>query len=129
MSAARRGCAPCSTRRNRVTDDDRRLREAFEIQRAGERTRTPGFRGVLDRPPKRGPGFPAVSALVVAVILGLAVLIVSIRRADARGEELELARQVMSWRSPTEFLLPVSVPGLLPGVPRIDEAPPGSPLK
>ena len=42
---------------------------------------------------------------------------------------IELARQVMAWRSPTDFLLPAPMPGLLSSVPRIGEAPAGSPLQ
>ncbi|HJR35694.1 MAG TPA: hypothetical protein VJ817_12135, partial [Gemmatimonadales bacterium] len=59
----------------------------------------------------------------------LVVMAASFRRSGTRRAELELARQVMSWRSPTEFLLPDPVPGLAPEVSRIDEAPAGSPLK
>jgi hypothetical protein len=36
---------------------------------------------------------------------------------------------IAAWRSPTDFLLPASAPGLLSSVPRIGEAPAGSPLQ
>jgi hypothetical protein len=112
-----------------MTDDEHRLREAFQAQRAVERARAPGFRRVLEGRARRRHRTSAVPALVVVATAGLVVLTVSIRRSETRRAELELARQVMNWRSPTEFLLPASVPGLLPAVPRIDEAPAGSPLK
>jgi hypothetical protein len=112
-----------------VTDDERRLREAFQTQRAVERARSPGFGSVLKGRPAPTHRSFVVPTLGGVVFAGLVVLGVSIRRAEARRAELELARQVMSWRGPTEFLLPAAVPGLLPSVPRIDEAPAGSPLK
>ena len=112
-----------------MTDDERRLREAFQTQRAVEHARAPGFRSVLEGRPAPKPRSLALPAMGAVVFAGLVVLGVSIRRSESRGEELELARQVMSWRSPTEFLLPAPVPGLAFPMSRIDEAPAGSPLK
>ena len=112
-----------------MTDDDRRLREAFQRQRAAEHARAPGFPGVLEGRRVRRPRSLAVPALAVVVCAGLLVLGVSIQRTASRGADLELARQVMSWRSTTGFLLPAAVPGLAFPMSRIDEAPAGSPLK
>jgi hypothetical protein len=111
-----------------MIDDERRLREAFQAHREVERLQAPGFRSIVTGRSGRRPR-SVIPALVVVAMAGLIVLTLSIRKSEARRAELELARQVMSWRSPTEFLLPASVPGLAaPGF-RIDEAPAGSPLK
>lgn len=111
-----------------MTDDERLLREAFRAQRVVERAGAPGFRSVLEGRRARGRRSLPVPVLGV-VVTALAVLGLAVRRSEARRSELELARQVMQWRSPTEFLLPAAVPGLAPLVSRIDEAPAGSPLK
>lgn len=111
-----------------MTDDERLLREAFQAQRGMERARATGFRSVLEG--RRAPGRRSLPVPVLGVVVtALAVLGLAIRRSEARRSDLELARQVMQWRSPTEFLLPAAVPGLAPMVSRIDEAPAGSPLK
>jgi len=112
-----------------MTDDEPRLRETFQVQRARERARAPAFRDVLQGRPGPGHRSPAIPAFLAVAIAGLVLLLVSLGRTHARRAEAELAREVMSWRSPTEFLLPAWVPGLLPSVLRLDEAPPGSPLK
>lgn len=111
-----------------MIDDERRLREAFQAQREVERLQAPGFRSIVTGRSGRRPR-SAIPALVVVAMAGLIVLTLSIRKSEVRQAEIELARQVMSWRSPTEFLLPASVAGL--GAPdfRIDKAPAGSPLK
>lgn len=112
-----------------MTDDERRLREAFQAQREVDRAQVPGFRSIVNGRSGQRPRSSAMPVLAIVLMAGLIVLTVSIRKSGARQAEIELARQVMSWRSPTEFLLPASVPGLAPSVSRIDEAPAGSPLK
>ena len=111
-----------------MTDDERRLREVFQAHREVERLRAPGFRSIVTGRSGRRPR-SVIPALVVVAMAGLMVLTLSIRNSKARQADLELARQVMSWRSPTEFLLPASAPGLAAPGSRIDEAPAGSPLK
>jgi len=112
--------------------DDRQLHEAFQASRAAERAKAPPFGGVLTG---RGPGAGRRRGVVPGLmVLGgaLAALVVAMLFRSSRSDpvlELELARQVMAWRSPTDFLLPASVPGLLSSVPRIGEAPVGSPLR
>ena len=111
-----------------MRDDERRLREAFQAHREVERLQAPGFRRIIaGRSGRRARS--VIPVLVVVALASLMVLTLSIRKSKARQAELELARQVMSWRSPTEFLLPASVPGLAAPGSRIDEAPSGSPLK
>ena len=110
-------------------NDDQRLHEAFQATRASERADAPLFGRVLTgRVQRRGRRLvPGLLALGTA----LALLITAVRSLSRRdpAPELELARQVMAWRSSTDFLLPASAPGLLSTVPRIGEAPPGSPLQ
>ena len=112
-----------------MTGDDGRLREMFQTQRAMERGRAPDFPAARRGRPAPAPRSSTVPALAIVILASLVVMAVSLRRSETRRAELELARQVMSWRSPTEFLLPDPVPGLVPMVSRIDEAPAGSPLK
>ena len=111
--------------------DDHRLHEAFQASRALERVDTPPFgRVVAGRARSAGrrrglvPGLIAVGGAIAM----LTIAILSRSHPDPVGE-LELARQVMAWRSPTDFLLPAPMPGLLSSVPRIGEAPAGSPLQ
>jgi hypothetical protein len=114
-----------------MTDDDRDLREAFRAVRADERPGAPAFRRVVEgRSPdarRRRALLPGLllAGGVIAVILAVA----RVARTPDSGRELELARRVMAWRSPTEFLLPASQAGWLSSVPRIGAAPPGSPLE
>lgn len=112
-----------------MTHDDSDLREAFRAARAAERASATPFRRVLEgragRPRKlsRVPGLLLVGgALAVAGV-------VLFGRPEAPVSELDLARQVMAWRSHTDFLLPANAAGLLSFVPRIGEAPAGSPLQ
>jgi hypothetical protein len=104
-----------------MTDGDRDLHEAFQAARSAERAAPPPFRRVLEG----RTGTRRKPSLVPRLLL-LTVLL------DGPGEpvsELELARRVMAWRSPTDFLLPANAPGLLSFVPRIGAAPAGSPLQ
>lgn len=112
-----------------MTDDEGRLREAFHAQRAVERAGAPGFHRVLAG--RRVAGYPvfALPALGAALIAVLLILSISFRRSRTLRAELEVARQVMSWHGPTDFLLPEPLPGLGFPAPRIDESPAGSPLK
>jgi hypothetical protein len=112
-------------------NDDRRLHEAFQASRAAERANAPPFgRVVAGRARGAGRRRGVVPGLIVLGALA-AVMVAMLFRAGRSDPvlELELARQVMAWRSPTDFLLPASVPGLLSSVPRIGEAPAGSPLR
>ena len=108
--------------------DDHRLHEAFQASRASERPDAPPFgRVVAGRARRPRRLLPALVALGgVAAVLMIAIL----ARGHANpAQDIELARQVMAWRSRTDFLLPPSVAGLLTSVPRIGEAPAGSPLQ
>lgn len=113
-----------------MTDGDRDLHQAFQAARSTERAAAPPFRRVLeDR-----AGTPRKPRLVPRLLLiggaaALVVLTVQLDRPEDPVSELELARRVMAWRSPTDFLLPANAPGLLSFVPRIGEAPAGSPLQ
>ncbi len=112
-------------------NDDHRLHEAFQASRASERADAPPFgRVVAGRVRGTGRRRGVVPGLITAggAIAVLTIAVLSRGRPDPT-EELELARRVMAWRSPTDFLLPAAVPGLLSTVPRIGEAPLGSPLQ
>ncbi len=114
-----------------MTDDEHGLREAFQAQRAVERADAPPFgRVVAGRVRGAGRRRRLIPGLI-AVGGAIAVLMIAIlsRGQSDPARDLELARQVMTWRSPTDFLLPASVAGLLGSVPRIGEAPAGSPLQ
>lgn len=110
-------------------NDDLRLREAFRATRASERADAPPFGRVLAGriQRRRQRLLPSLLGLGAAIAL-LFIAIRSLGRPDP-APDLELARQVMVWRSVTDFLLPASAPGLLSTVPRIGVALPGSPLQ
>jgi hypothetical protein len=114
-----------------MTDDDRDLRNVFRAARAADRSGTPPFRRVVEdrsREARRRRGLvPGLLLAGGAIAIVLAMLRLG-GTADS-AKELELARRVMAWRSPTEFLLPASHSGLLSAVPRIGATPPGSPLE
>jgi hypothetical protein len=109
-------------------NDDPGLHEIFQAERAAQRAGVPPFARVrAGRVRRRSrrliPGLLAAGGALAALAIAL--------RVHARSEpmrDLELARQVMAWRSNTDFLLPAS-PGLLTSVPRIGHAPSGSPLE
>lgn len=110
-------------------NDDNQLYEAFQASRVWERADTPPFDRVLaGRVPRRRhrlvPGLVTLGAAIALLI----IVVRSLSRPDP-APDLELARQVMGWRSSTDFLLPPSAPGLLSTVPRIGVALPGSPLQ
>ena len=108
-------------------NDDQRLHDAFQALRAAERSDVPPFGRVIAGRPRRGGRRRLVSGLL-ATGGAIAALVIALRAGGPDAmPELELARQVMAWRSSTDFLLPA--PGLLGSVPRIGEAPAGSPLQ
>ena len=109
--------------------DDPELERVFRLLRSVERLRVPvpAFGQVRSRKLRKGPvGVPALgwlalgSAAALLLWLGLS--------AWSRAGELAMARQVLAWRSPTEFLLPDTVPEVLRGVPDLERAVAGSPL-
>ncbi len=112
-------------------NDEHRLHEAFQASRASERAEAPLFgRVVAGRaggPPRRRRVVSGLLALGGA--LALLVLAIRTRGRAEPARDLELAREVMAWRSATDFLLPASMPGLFSPVPRLGEAPAGSPLR
>lgn len=113
-----------------MTDDDHDLRRVFRAARDAERSHAPPFRRVLDgrpRRPRRSVLVPGLLALGCAA--AVAGMVVVLRPPASPAADLELARRVMAWRSPTDFLLPANAPGLLSSVPRIGQAPSGSPLR
>jgi hypothetical protein len=110
--------------------DDQRLHEAFQATRAAERAAVPPFGRVLaGRARRRGPRGLVSGLLATGGAIAVVLIAVWFRGRSNPAQELELARQVMAWKSPTDFLLPAAVPGLLSSVPRIGEAPAGSPLQ
>jgi hypothetical protein len=108
--------------------DDQKLHEAFQAARASERADTPPFGRVMAGRARRRRGLVPGLIAIGGAIAVLTIMILSRSHSDPAGE-LELARQVMAWRSPTDFLLPAPMPGLLSSVPRIGHAPAGSPLQ
>jgi hypothetical protein len=111
-----------------MTDGDRDLYEAFQAARTSERAAAPAFRRVLAgragaRRRSLVPGLFAAGGAVALV--GWLVL----NRPGRPDADLELARRVMAWKSPTDFLVPADSPGLLSFVPRIGQAPAGSPFQ
>ena len=111
-----------------MTEEDRELRAAFAAERAEERGRTPDFGHPLRRPPTPRHSLLALPALVLAGLL-LGVLLLPRLRSGVRQSDLELAREIMSWRAPTDVLLPPPDPALFGPAGRFDESPEGSPLK
>ncbi len=114
-----------------MMDDDRDLLQAFRAARAEGRSGAPPFRRVVEgrRPDARRRRALIPGLLVAGGTIAGVLLVTRLARAPDSAAELELARRVMAWRSPTEFLLPASQSGLLSAVPRIGAAPPGSPLE
>ncbi len=114
-----------------MTDDDGDLRQAFRAARAEDRSGAPPFRRVVEggRPDARRRRALIPGLLVAGGAIAGVLIVARLARAPDSGSELELARRVMAWRSPTEFLLPARQAGLLSAVPRIGAAPPGSPLE
>ena len=110
-------------------DDDRDLRDAFRAAREAERHDAPPFARVLARRPR--PRNTALGWVLAAGVTAAGVVLVSkaVRSPKGPPDALELARQVSSWRSPTEFLLQVSGAELLANPPRLGEGPAGSPLR
>jgi len=113
-----------------MTDGDRDLHEAFQASRSAERAAAPPFRRVLRG--RAGPGRARGQVRGLLLAGGgaaLVIMAVLLARSGRSESELEVARRVMTWRSPTDFLLPANAAGLLSFVPRIGEAPAGSPLQ
>jgi len=113
--------------------DDRDLRALFESARALERGAAPPFARVLaGRSSNPAPRRTALRWVALAGAAAAAVLAVARAIRSTGGPtpaDLELARQVSSWRSPTEFLLRVPGVDLLSAPPALGRAPAGSPLK
>jgi hypothetical protein len=110
--------------------NDDRIREIFQASRLSERADVPPFGRVVAGRLRAGRRRGLVPGLIAAggAVAVLAIVLLSRNHSDPSAD-LELARQVMAWRSATDFLLPASVPGLLSQVPRIGEGPAGSPLQ
>ena len=110
-------------------DDDRDLREAFRAERQAERDDAPPFARVLAgraRPRKTALRWVLAAGVAAAGVIAVAK---AVRPGVGAAGDLELARRLSSWSSPTEFLLRVSRADLLAAPPRLGEAPTGSPLK
>lgn len=113
-----------------MNDGDRDLHGAFQAARSSERAGAPPFRRVLEgRTDTRRKPSLVPRLLLLGGAAALVILTVLLDRPGDPVSELELARRVMAWRSPTDFLLPANAPGLLSFVPRIGVAPSGSPLQ
>ena len=110
-------------------NDDRRLYEAFQASRASERGHTPPFGRVVTGRTRGARRRRGLVPGLIAVGGAVAVFVILARGQSNPAEDLEMARKVMAWRSPTDFLMPAAVPGLHSPVPRIGEAPGGSPLR
>ena len=110
--------------------NDEQLRDIFQASRASEHGAAPPFARVLSGPPTRHPRRAGLVGGLLAAGSAAAVLFIALRAKvppDSAGD-LEMARQVMAWRSSTDFLLP-SASDFLISVPRIGVAPYGSPLQ
>lgn len=109
-----------------LPDDD--LRHAFRDARAAERSDAPPFARVRAgrTRPRRGRLRWVLAGAAAAGVVGIAM---AVRRGGGTARDLELARRVSTWKSPTQFLLQVSGADLLAAPPRLDEAAAGSPLK
>lgn len=111
-------------------NDDQRLHEAFQASRVSERGDAPPFgRVVAGRGRSTGRRRGLAPGLLAAGVIAVLLIAIRLRNPSAPARDLEMARQVMAWRSATDFLLPASAPGLLSSVPRIGTAPAGSPLQ
>lgn len=113
-------------------DVDRHLHAAFQAARATERARTPAFsRVVAGRDPGSGRRVRAPAWLLAgaATAAGVILVLLLLPRSDSARDELELARRLMAWRSPTAFLLKTPETPLLDSVPRFGFSVPGSPLR
>ncbi len=110
--------------------NDDQLREIFRASRASEHRATPPFARVLAAPAKRKPGRGALVGGLLAAGSAAAVLVIALsaRTPSDSVRDLEMAHQVMAWRSSTDFLLPAASDFLI-SVPRIGVAPYGSPLQ
>lgn len=112
-----------------MTDDDRDLHQAFQASRAAERAGTPPFRRGMEGRAHRAGRRRVPGLLALGGVIAILLLAVFSHRSGNGEADLELAQRVMAWRSPTDFLLPPSLSALLSSVPRIGEAPAGSPLQ
>lgn len=110
-------------------NEDQKLHDAFQASRAAERSSVPPFgRVVAGRAGRRKGRLGVVSGLLAtAGVIAALLIAVRARAGSDTVPVLELARQVMAWKSGTDFLLPAT--GLLGSVPRLGEAPAGSPLQ
>ena len=106
---------------------DRDLEHAFRSLREAERREAPGFRRVVEGRVEARRAWPPVLGWLAAGS-AVAVALLFVLPARSRSAELELAREVLAWRSPTDFLLPPSIPDVLTSVPDLRRAVAGSPL-
>ncbi|HEV8599753.1 MAG TPA: hypothetical protein VGQ69_10365 [Gemmatimonadales bacterium] len=108
------------------------LRELFQAVRVAERPHAPPYALVAAsrragsglRAPLRRSLLPAAAAAA-----GLVLLWLLLRRSELAAGDLEMARRVMAWQSPTAFLLESSTTARLVAIPRIGASVPGSPLR
>ena len=117
-----------------MSERDPELVSRFAALREAERSGVPEFRSIVTRQPQPAPvirpvrrAAPVVGVLAAGSVVALALLFVL--PARARLAELELARRVMAWRAPLDFLLAPAAPDLLSGVPDLRRALGGSPLE
>ena len=110
-------------------DEDRDLREVFQAARRAGQTETPPFARVTNwrrRRTARGPRL--VWSLAGAAALLFAAL-GPLRAVLRTRSEVRMARQVMDWRSPTDFLLGSLIADSLLTIPAITRSPAGSALR
>ncbi|HEV8356582.1 MAG TPA: hypothetical protein VGQ17_07405 [Gemmatimonadales bacterium] len=112
-------------------DDDRDLRDLFQAARRAEGEAAPPFARVLagrsvSTPRRRWLKWTLAAT---AALAGIVLIAKVVRPPSGPAQALEIARELSSWRSPTEFLLRVPGAELLGNPPRLGEAPAGSPLK
>lgn len=109
-------------------DDD--LQAAFQVERATERRRAPTYidvaagRRSLRRRPARGVRWLFLSGALATAVAGWWLV-----GKGRSARELELARRVMVYSSPTAFLLQTPRLSLVDSLPRFGTSVPGSPLR
>lgn len=102
---------------------DEDLHAAFQAQRAAERRRTPAYAAVAARPVHRVPWL-LLSGALATVVAGF-----WLTHQASSTRDLEFARRVMAWKSPTASLLPAASLSLIDSIPRFGISVPGSALR